>query len=36
MDLVSGNIDFASVFTDQNYDSLEREQGKAMRQKHVK
>ena len=36
MDPVSGDLDYASVLVDQNYDGLERETGKAMRQQHLK
>lgn len=31
-----GQIDLGSVFVDQNYDALERKDGRAMKQKHVK
>ena len=32
----SGQIDLAAVFVDQNYDSLEGEDGRAMQKKHIK
>jgi hypothetical protein len=31
-----GKVDFGSVFVDQNYDCLERKDGRAMKNKHVK
>ena len=36
IDEISGEIDHASVFVDQNYDSLEIEDGKKLRKDHVK
>ena len=32
----TGALDYAAVFVDQNYDSLEREMGRVMKRKHIK